>query len=126
DASATSPFKGETQVLKAYADSHWSEDHRDVFALWPRLSPTVNSNNAQGNTWFMQDGSFLRLKQVKLGYTLPDRWMQQLRVRRCQIYADAMNLFTISKFKLWDVEMGGNGLGYPIQRVFNVGIRLSL
>jgi hypothetical protein len=35
-------------------------------------------------------------------------------------------LFNISKFKIWDTEMGNNGLGYPVQRVFNVGIQLSL
>ena len=46
--------------------------------------------------------------------------MQKLR-----IYANATNLFTITDFDLWDIEMGDNGLGYPIQRVFNLGINAS-
>jgi TonB-linked SusC/RagA family outer membrane protein len=71
DASATSPFHNETQLLKAYADNYWSEDNRNIYALWPRLSSTINSNNVQPSTWFMRDGAFLRLKSIELGYTLP-------------------------------------------------------
>ncbi len=126
DPVATSPFNNQTQLLKAYADSHWSEDSRDVYALWPRLSPDINSNNSQTSTWFMRDGSFLRLKQVELGYRIPDRIQKRLRTSSFRIYVNASNLLNFSKFKLWDVEMGGDGLGYPIQRVFNIGLSVSL
>jgi len=67
------------QLLKAYAEDHWSEDNQNMYALWPRLSPTINENNAQTSTWFMRDGSFLRLKQVELGYTLPKSVQDKLR-----------------------------------------------
>jgi hypothetical protein len=43
-------------------------------------------------------------------------------MRSLRIYANGTNLLTWSKFKLWDVEMAGNGLGYPVQRVFNLGV----
>ena len=125
DANATSPFQNQTQVLKVYADSHWSEDSRDVRALWPRLSTTVNSNNDQRSTWFMRDGSFLRLKQVEIGYTLPTSFQKKIRTSTFRIYVSGSNLLNFSKFKLWDVEMGGNGLGYPIQRVVNLGLNIS-
>ena len=137
DPAATSPFasylySGEagrgilnTQVLKAYADNYWSEDRQDVTALWPRLSTTINSNNAQPSTWFMRNGSFLRLKQVELGYALPVSLQKKIGTGNFRIYANASNLFNISSFKLWDVEMGGNGLGYPVQRVFNLGLNVS-
>ena len=126
DSRATSPFDNETQLLKAYADSYWSEDSRDVHALWPRLSPNVNDNNNQRSTWFMRDGAFLRLKQVEIGYKLPKSIQRRLHTSSFRIYANATNLLNFSKFDLWDVEMGGDGLGYPIQRVFNFGINLSL
>jgi hypothetical protein len=113
-------------LLKAYADSHWSEDSRNVYALWPRLSPDINNNNNQTSTWFMRDGSFLRLKQVELGYKLPQSLQQSLHLSNFRIYVNASNLLNFSKFKLWDVEMGGNGLGYPIQRVFNIGLNMSI
>lgn len=126
DSRATSPFDNETQLLKAYADSHWSEDSRDIHALWPRLSPNINDNNNQRSTWFMRDGSFLRLKQVEIGYKIPQSIQRRLHMSNFRIYANATNLLNFSKFDLWDVEMGGDGLGYPIQRVFNFGINISL
>lgn len=125
DPVGTSPFQNQTQVLKAYADSYWSEDHRDIYALWPRLSPTVNSNNTQTSTWFMRDGSFLRLKQVELGFTVPRKIQNKIHTSDLRFYVNGSNLLNFSKFKLWDVEMGGNGLGYPIQKVINFGVNLS-
>jgi TonB-linked SusC/RagA family outer membrane protein len=142
DTRATSPFAsyrypgevssgalaGKTlnnQVLKAYADSHWSEDNQNIKALWPRLSPTINENNSQVSTWFMQNGAFLRLKNVEVGYTLPKKILEKFRATNLRIYMNASNLFALSSFELWDVEMGGNGLGYPVQRVYNIGINVT-
>ncbi|RPE14089.1 TonB-dependent receptor [Chitinophaga lutea] len=125
DPVQTAPFIAETQVLKAYADSYWSEENRNVYALWPRLSPIPNSNNTQRSTWFMRDGSFLRLKQVELGYNVPKSFQRRLSASSFRIYLNASNLFLISGFKLWDVEMGGKGLGYPIQRVVNLGLSIQ-
>ncbi len=125
NASATSPFQGQTQLLKVYADSHWSEDNRDVYALWPRLSNYVNSNNVQSSTWFMRDGSFLRLKQVEFGYTLPRKLTDRAHIDNLRLYLSGSNLWTWSRFRLWDVEMAGNGLGYPIQRIMNIGLNIT-
>lgn len=125
DVNATSPFQNERQVLKAYADNYWSEDKQDIDALWPRLSTTVNANNSQLNTWFMRNGSFLRLKQVEIGYALPKGLQKKLGTSSCRLYFNGSNLLTMSKFKLWDVEMGGNGLGYPVQKVFNIGLNVT-
>jgi TonB-linked SusC/RagA family outer membrane protein len=122
---STAPFQNETQLLKTYADSHWSETHQDMYAVWPRLSYTSNLNNTQSSTWFLRDGSFLRLKQVELGYTIPGEWQKKLRLSTFRIYVSGTNLLLFSNFKLWDAEMAGNGLGYPIQRVFNIGINLT-
>ena len=127
DAANTSPFVNETQLLKVYAESHWSEANRDIYAIWPRLSSTRNNNNVGViNTWFMRDGSFVRLKQAELGYTLPGKWKDKVHIKNLRVYVSGTNLLLFSKFKLWDVEMGGNGLGYPIQRVLNVGINLTI
>lgn len=125
NAANTSPFQDQTQLLKAYADSHWSENNQDLYALWPRLSPSINKNNTQTSTWFMRDGSFLRLKQVELGYTLPEKLLQKYHVSNLRFYVSGTNLLCWSRFKLWDPEMAGDGLGYPIQRVFNFGINLT-
>jgi TonB-linked SusC/RagA family outer membrane protein len=133
DARATHPFVdvgsgnviSKNALLQVYADSHWSETNQDLYALWPRLSNRVIANNTQRSTWFMRDGSFLRLKSVELGYTLPDRLLKHLQLKDMRLYVSGVNLLTFSGFKLWDPEMAGNGLGYPIQKVYNVGIQFS-
>lgn len=114
-------------LLKAYADNHWSEDNQDPYALWPRLSPTAASlaNTRQTSTWFMRNGAFLRLKTVELGYTLPRHLTDRLHIEKARFYLSGINLLNFSQFKMWDVEMGGNGLGYPVQRVENIGLQVS-
>jgi hypothetical protein len=116
---------GNNALAKFIADNYWSEENRDSRAVWPRLSTTSIENNKQTNTWFMREGSFLRLKQVELGYTLPDRYMQKIGLEQFRIYLSGTNLLCFSKFKLWDPEMAGKGLGYPVQRVFNIGFNLT-
>lgn len=125
DANYTSPFVNNTQLLQAYADSYWSESNGNIYATWPRLSYDINNNNTQQSTWFMRDGTFLRLKQAELGYTIPGKWKQKLHVKNLRFYVSGTNLLLWSRFKLWDVEMAGNGLGYPIQRVMNAGLNLT-
>jgi TonB-linked SusC/RagA family outer membrane protein len=113
-------------MIKSYADNHWSESNKDIYALWPRLSDRIINNNFGSlNTWFMRDGGFMRLKSVELGYTVPNRITEKIKMKTFRIYLNGTNLLTFSKFKLWDPEMAGNGLGYPIQKVFNIGVQLT-
>ncbi len=125
NAAGTAPFINDTQVLKAYADSYWSEENQNVYALWPRLSTTWNSNNFASSTWFMRDASFLRLKQMEFGYTIPKRYTEKIKMNNLRFYVSGTNLLLFSKFKMWDVEMAGNGLGYPNQRVINFGLNFT-
>ena len=99
--------------------------NRDPYAFWPRLSTEKVNNNSQRSTWFMRDGSFLRLKSLEIGYTLPKKWLKKLGMDTVRIYYSGTNLLCFSKFDLWDPEMAEDGLGYPIQRVNNIGINFS-
>ena len=117
---------GESALLKAYADDHWSETNPDIYALYPRLSAEstgasqgLNTNNSQRSTWWLRDGAFMRLKQVELGYTL---YPETSGIESVRLYVTGTNLLHWSRFKLWDPELGGNGFGYPLQRVVNVGV----
>lgn len=134
DQQSTAPFVdtdgngsviSNNALLNAYANDHWSETNQDPYALWPRLSNTLVDNNNRTSTWFMRDGSFIRLKQVELGYTFPEGWLKKMHMTNLRIYLTGTNLLTFSKFKLWDPEMAGSGLGYPIQKTYNVGLQLS-
>lgn len=129
DFDATAPFIGNHQLLKAYADNHWSEDNRNEYALWPRLSyssSTGNSNNDETSTWFMRNGAFLRWKSAEIGYTLPTQLTGRIHIKQARFYLNGTNLLAWSPFKLWDPEMSDNGLGYPVQRVVNLGLQISL
>jgi len=125
DTQKTSPFVNEQQLLKAWSDDYWSENNRDVYAKWPRLSDSYIDNNNQTSTWFMQDGAFLRLKTVEIGYSLSAKVLKKLRMDQVRFYATGTNLFVLSDFKLWDPELAGNGLDYPNQRVISVGLNVS-
>lgn len=121
----TAPFVNNGQLLKAYSDSHWSEDNRDIYALYPRYSAYENHNNTQVSTWWMRDGSFVRLKQMEFGYTLPRKLTNKIHIDNLRVYFQGNNLLCWSKFKLWDPELAGEGFNYPIQRTFNIGVNVT-
>ena len=132
DAYRTSPFIdtaggaiGNNALLTAWANDHWSENDRDLYAAWPRLSDQLIDNNNRNSTWWLRDGGFLRLKSMEFGYSINPESFEKFKLEALRIYLSGTNLLTFSKFKIWDVEMGGNGLGYPIQRGINLGINMN-
>ena len=132
DAYRTSPFIdtsggaiGNNALLNAWANDHWSENDRNLYASWPRLSDQVIDNNNRNSTWWLRDGGFLRLKSLEVGYSINTEKFDKIKLESFRVYLSGTNLFTFSKFKIWDVEMGGNGLGYPIQRGINFGINMN-
>ena len=125
DPSSISPFVNERNALQIIADNHWSDENPDPNAFWPRMSVNTVANNEKASTWWLRDGSFLRLKSVELGYTLPEKLLKKMKIEGARLYASGTNLLVFSKFKLWDPEMGGRGLGYPPQRIINLGLNFN-
>ncbi len=104
-------------VLKFIDDDHWSPENKNPYAAYPRLTKDDMPNNTQASSYWLRDASFLKLKNVELGYSF----------KQVRVYLSAINVCTFSKFKLWDPEMGGgNGLAYPTQRTFNLGLQMNL
>ncbi|GGA96338.1 TonB-dependent receptor [Mucilaginibacter rubeus] len=136
DPNKVSPFVqsdesyvyGQTQLLQQFADSHWSEEHQDLYATYPRMGTTRNTieNNIQVSTWWLRNGAFMRLKSAEFGYTLPKSLTKRLGLRSMRLYVNGLNLITWTDFKLWDPELGGNGFNYPIQKVYNIGLNVNL
>ncbi|MBA0882949.1 TonB-dependent receptor [Flavobacterium sp. BBQ-18] len=115
----------QNNLLNVVAQDHWSEDNRNLYAFWPRLSDTFVDNNNKVSTWWMRDGAFLRLKSIEVGYNAPEEFISKIGVKGLRVYFSGNNLAVWSKFKLWDPEMGGSGLGYPIQSVYNLGLKVD-
>jgi hypothetical protein len=115
----------ERGLLQYIADDHWSENNRNLYAFWPRLSEYVVGNNSVTSTHWMRNGQFLRLKTAEIGYTMPERISRAAGMKSLRVYVSGVNLFVWSNFKMWDPEMAGNGLGYPIQRVYNLGLNIN-
>lgn len=116
---------GANVILQDIANSYWSETNPNPYAFWPRLQNGVNENNNQPSTWWLQDAGFLRLKSVEIGYTFPQKVLKKLGMNNLRLYCSGTNLLCWSKFKMWDPELAGSGLNYPLQRVFNVGLNLG-
>jgi TonB-linked SusC/RagA family outer membrane protein len=134
DANSISPFldtdgnngvHSQNALMQVIANNYWSEDNPNPYAFWPRLTDHQIDNNMQRSTWFMRNGGFLRMKTAEFGYTLPVRQTKKLHTELVRFYLSGSNLLTFSSFKLWDPEMGGEGLGYPVQRVLNLGVNIT-
>lgn len=98
-------------------------------AKHPRLTIGANNNNKNPNSsLFLYDASYVRLKNVELGYSLPRNYIKPAGLQNVRIYVQAMNLFTIDNLSDVDVDpetRNGDGAWYPIQRVFNFGIDVT-
>lgn len=95
-----------------------------------------NNNNKRPSNYYIEDGSYLRMKNLTLGYILPTGWMSKIKVNQLRIYASVQNLFTITKYPGYDPELGlENGANdkevnvdrgqYPHSRIFTLGLNVN-
>lgn len=103
-------------VMEFITKNYWSQNNQNPNAAYPRLTKYDNNNNTQGSSHWLRDASFLKLKNLEIGYSF----------KGARIYVSGANLLTFSKFDLWDPEMGGDkAMKYPTQRTFNIGIQMT-
>lgn len=93
-------------------------------ATYPRLSVNGNVNNHRTSTFWVKDASYLRLKTLELGYTLPQHWVRPLHLQSVRAFASGYNLLTFTPLDRVDPEsyLGG----YPNQRIINFGVNIQL
>jgi len=91
------------------------------------------STNNTANSWYMESGSYLRMKNLQLGYTIPASLLGRYGIQRLKVYAQAVNLFTITKYTGKDPEVAssvdttlGVDVGnYPATRIWSLGLNLG-
>lgn len=111
-----------------YTNVHdrWTVDNPRQDVFYPRLSDYQSANNNEASTWWLRDMSFIRLRNVELGYSLPHHVADRVQMRNTRLFLRGSNLLTFSKFKLWDPELGvNNGLRYPIMKSISVGLEVN-
>ena len=115
-------------ILTDVVDNYWSlGKNEDVNAKYPRLTYGNNSNNNRASTYWLRDGSYLRLKNLEIGYTLPKAFVSSMHIQNVRFYFMATNLLTFSDFDLWDPELGSsNGQQYPLSKTFTLGMTINL
>lgn len=114
-----------TNVYQDVVGNHWSTENPDTGARYPRLSIGTNTNNSVMSDFWLEDGSYLRLKSAEIGYTFPSKWVKKLYLSNLRIYVSGSNLATFSKFKLWDPDNMTSTANYPLTRVVNFGIDIK-
>ena len=129
-ASSFIPFANGSARGNLYSSivNRWTPENPSQYAEWPRLDYGMSSNteNYATSTFWLRDGSYLRLKTLDFGYNLPQDFLKKMRINSAKVYVQAYNLLTFSSFKMWDVELGaGDGTKYPNTRSYNVGLSFS-
>jgi TonB-linked SusC/RagA family outer membrane protein len=108
-----------------YNDANSSDPANNTTADYPRLKLDENdSQNSQQSTRWLYNGSFLRLKNLTLGYKLPANMAKKIFTEQVRIYFSAENLLTITSFPGLDPEMGGN-TNYPVIRQIAFGTNIT-
>lgn len=104
--------------------SPFNTDKENANAEYPRLSKVSSGNNYATSSFWIFNGAYFRLKNVTLGYTLPSRWIQKVKMSRLRVYVSANDLFCLSHYpKGWDPEMGTSA--YPITTSVLVGLSVK-
>jgi TonB-linked SusC/RagA family outer membrane protein len=120
------PFNFSTRILDA-----WSPDNPNS------IIPAVNVNNTndelRASTYFVEDGSYLKIKSLQLGYTLPHKIMSSIGIDRIRVYIQGQNLFTFTKYTGFDPEVSAGGplnegvdaQFYPHAKAINFGLNVN-
>lgn len=112
-------------LLQYMVDDAWTPETA-YSATYPRISITGADRNMQKSDLWVKDASYLRLKNLELGYTVKASFMNKLGLSNMRVYFSGYNLLTFSRLKMVDPEAktGSNSV-YPVMRVYNLGLNLK-
>ena len=109
------------QLNKEVCDGRWYEGRTD--ATYPRLLFYQNNINQQASDFYLQDLAYLKIRNIQLGYTLPQKWTRACQIDKVRIYGSLENFFTFTKFKGFDPEV--SGMAYPTMRQAVIGLNVA-
>jgi len=113
---------------------YWSEENPSGYLPIPldKRGKAGNAKDRKPSTRYLQNGAYIRLKNLQLGYTLPEHWAQKVGLNRLRLFASGENLLTFTKmWEAFDPEIAGltggynRGRAYPLSRTYSLGVNLS-
>ena len=116
---------GDSNIWKG-ALNYWKKPG-DTNVL-PKPIYNNSSNSSRISTRYLEDGSYLRIKDITLAYNLPSKWTKKALMSGVRIYASALNLYTFHNMNYWDPEHGTTGatiISYPMTRSMIVGVDIT-
>jgi TonB-linked SusC/RagA family outer membrane protein len=122
-------FFGDNNSTTLIKDAWTPDNHTNH----PRnIANDPNRNFGSPSTYFVEDGSYLKLRNLQIGFTLPGKYLEKLRIKKLRIYANANNLLTFTKYSGPDPEIAGSNLSrgidygqYPQVRTFGAGLEVQ-
>lgn len=127
NGSIIQPYFNQGNLPQFWTTESWSETNRD--ARYPRLANTTHNfptTDVSCVETYLYDASYLRLKNVELGFTLPDKWLKTLNMTGLRVYVNATNLFTLSSVPQIDPEsVHSQGWSYPQMKAVNLGLTVQ-
>ena len=117
----TPTVQAEDAINREIAEGRWYEGRTD--ATYPRLLNVSDTRNTQSSTLFLYDNSYVKIRNIQLGYTFPKKLMAPLKIERFRVYGSLENFFTFTDYKGLDPEV--SGLDYPTMKQAVIGINLT-
>ena len=126
-ANMAFPFNNGADATWEWAKDSWTPDRPN--ARLPIVTEsTAGQDNFQNSNFWMRDGSYLRLKNIQLGYQLPDKWLSRVKISKLAVFINAENWVTFSKYKDFDPEsiVNANSLyHYPMLKTITGGVKVT-
>jgi hypothetical protein len=127
----TSTGEGYYNSEKGLLDRAWNGENSTN--AQPMIKAVDQNQNFRYSDYYIEDGSYFRLKNIQLAYNLPEKILDPVRIKKAKIYVSAENIWTITNFSGLDPDMGGSpterGIDwghYPLPKRINLGLKLTL
>ncbi|MVZ62674.1 SusC/RagA family TonB-linked outer membrane protein [Sphingobacterium humi] len=108
------------QLNKEIIDGRWTEGRTD--ASFPRLLPYTDSKNTRASDFWLQNKAYMRVKNIQLGYTIPNHLTQRFAVQNLRLFGSLENFWTVTDYKGFDPEVSGTNYPTMKQVVFGLGL----
>jgi TonB-dependent starch-binding outer membrane protein SusC len=116
-------FESDNSTVRTYHLDRWTPDNRD--AQFPKLrNGQAYTVNSQFSSFWLEDASYFRLKQIELGYGIPDTVLKRIKIKEARIFVSAENLFVFTKYLGYDPELP-TATSYPLPKLYNIGINFN-